>query len=51
MSYASTIRENLKEVEKVIGRELTPEEKVRIEEIFRTIWKGAINYDSVWDSD
>jgi len=52
MSYQDTRYSAKKFVaEKLLGRPLTPEEKDIVDEFVELVWRDAVSYDAVWDSD
>lgn len=52
MSYQDTRYSAKKFVaEKLLLRELTQEEKDLVDKLVAAVWKDAVSYDPVWDSD
>ena len=52
MSYKGTCYSAKKLVkEKLLLRELTPEEENIVDELIDEVWRDAISYDPHWDSE
>ena len=52
MSYQDTRYSAKKFVaEKILKRSLTEDEKELVDKLVSAIWRDAVSYDPVWDSD